>query len=246
VRRRFFVDKFEGDTAFLRDEAAHHLGRVLRAEPGQVYELSDGASVRLGRIEKATRDTIEFSLGETVAARASRLETTLFLSIVKFDRFEWALEKATELGVNAVVPLSAARSEKALVAAAVKRAERWRKILVESAQQARRLRAPTLSTIEKVGEAFEKCSGKAEQGSGVHVMLSERPDARPLKEILASYPEHSISRAVLAIGPEGGWTDEEFEAARPGGFMAASLGSNILRTETAVAAGLACLKFALE
>ena len=123
----------------LRDEAAHHLGKVLRTEPGQLYELSDGAAVWLGRVEKVTRDTVEFSLVERIAACESPLKTTLLLSIVKFDRFEWCLEKATELGVAQIIPLAAARSEKALVAAAAKRAERWRRILLESAQQSRRL-----------------------------------------------------------------------------------------------------------
>jgi 16S rRNA (uracil1498-N3)-methyltransferase len=243
LRRRFFVNEFEGDTAFLRDEAAHHLGRVLRAEPGQVYELSDGATVRLGRIEKATRDHIEFSLGKIVPAHAPRLETTLLLAIVKFDRFEWALEKATELGVSAVVPLSAARSEKGLIAAAAKRSERWRKILVESAQQARRLKPPMLHPVEEVQAAFKRHAGAA---GVVRVMLSERPSARGLKEILGEQAKQETARAVLAIGPEGGWTEDEFAVARASGFLEASLGSNILRTETAVAAGLACLNFALE
>src|SRR5882762_5842897 len=105
-------------------DAAHHLGRVLRAEPGQLYELSDGEHVWLGRIETVGRDRVEFALVEPIASRESALETKLLLSIVKFDSLEWALEKATELGVRAIVPLAAARSEKALLVAADKRAER--------------------------------------------------------------------------------------------------------------------------
>ena len=118
MRRRFFVETFEGDSASLEGDSARHLGKVLRAERGQVYELSDGNSVRLARVEKVGRELIEFALLESVPGRAPRIESTLLLSIVKFDRFEWALEKATELGVNAIVPLAAERSEKALVAAA--------------------------------------------------------------------------------------------------------------------------------
>ena len=124
MRRRFFVDQFTNDRAVMAGEAAHHLGRVLRAEPGQLYELSDGQSVRLGRIEKVGRDRIEFALLEEIPSYQPKIETTLLLSIIKFDAFEWALEKATELGVNAIIPLAAARSEKALLAAAGKRASR--------------------------------------------------------------------------------------------------------------------------
>jgi len=226
LRRRFFVDAFDEKRAVLSGDAAHHLGRVLRAEPGQLYELSDGTSVWLGKIEVAAKDQIEFSLLEPVPARISSLDKTLLLAVVKFDAFEWALEKATELGVNRIVPLAAARSEKGLLVAAGKRAERWGKIVFESSQQARRVRLPAL-----------------EAESQIRLMLSERPEARSLKSVLNGRLAESVA---LAIGPEGGWTDEEFSAARKSGFEEASLGSLILRTETAVAACLASVNYALE
>ncbi|HXT85824.1 MAG TPA: RsmE family RNA methyltransferase, partial [Verrucomicrobiae bacterium] len=112
MRRRFFVEKFESGHAFLRGEGAEHLGRVLRAEPGQLYELSDGAAVWLARVQKISRargsDEIEFVLVEQIPASGSPLEIRLLLSIVKFDRMEWCLEKATELGAGEIVPLAAA------------------------------------------------------------------------------------------------------------------------------------------
>src|SRR5712671_3742958 len=125
MRRRFFVEEFEAGSATLRGEAAHHLGRVLRAETGQLYELSDGHCVWLARTESVGRDEVQFSLVEPLAAPVSIVRTELLLAIVKFDRFEWALEKATELGVEEIGPLAAARSEKGLLTAADKRAERW-------------------------------------------------------------------------------------------------------------------------
>jgi 16S rRNA (uracil1498-N3)-methyltransferase len=243
VRRRFFVKQFDGDKAVLRAESAHHLGHVLRAEMGQSYELSDGESVRLGRVNRIDRDEIEFELTETVAnIEAPRLAITLLLSIVKFDRFEWALEKATELGVDDIVPLSAARTEKGLILAAPKRAERWQRILMESSQQARRLRPPVLHEVESVSERFALAPNKsAERESNIRIILSERGDASPLREVVGGHPRESTHTAALAIGPEGGWTDEEFDEAEAGGFEEASMGSNILRTETAVMAALASL-----
>jgi 16S rRNA (uracil1498-N3)-methyltransferase len=238
VRRRFFVKQFEGDKAVLRAESAHHLGHVLRAEMGQSYELSDGETVRLGRVNRIERDEIEFELTETVADISSpRLAITLLLSIVKFDRFEWALEKATELGVDDIVPLSTARTEKGLILAAPKRAERWQRILMESSQQARRLRPPVLHEVETISQRFAMPSSE----SGLRVILSERSDARPLREILGGHAPESTHSATLAIGPEGGWTDEEFEAATDAIFEEASLGNNILRTETAVMAAIASI-----
>ena len=216
-------------------DAAHHLGRVLRAEPGQLYELSDGERVWLGRIETVGRDRVEFALVEPIASRESALETTLLLSIVKFDSFEWALEKATELGVRAIVPLAAARSEKALLVAAEKRSERWKKILMEAAQQSRRVKVPELKPVQKPSEAYR-------QTAKVKVILSERAEAKPLKEVLDGAQAKQV---ILAFGPEGGWTDDEFSAAESAGFHQASLGSLILRTETAVVAALSNLNYAL-
>ena len=220
----------------MEGEAAHHLGRVLRAQAGQLYELSDGERVYLGRVEKAGRDKIEFALLEELPARPSSLNVTLLLSVVKFDSFEWAIEKATELGVDTIVPLAAARSEKALLGAAGKRAERWKKILLEASQQSRRVRVPSLLALEKPDQAF------ASRQEGLRVMLSERAEAPPFRKVIGSL---EAKHAVLAIGPEGGWTDAEFEEAARAGFREASLGKLVLRTETAVIAGLASLRFAL-
>ena len=233
-------------------EAAHHLGRVLRAQKGQLYELSDGAMVRLARIESVTRDRVEFELLEELPAYRPSVETTLLLSIVKFDAFEWGLEKATELGVSRIVPLAAARSEKALISAAGKRAERWRKILLEASQQSRRLNVPSLEAAVSPAEQFRK------HGLGLRILLSERTEVLGLKKSLVgmdvSGGERGLAQhaaplqrtAALAIGPEGGWTEGELESARGAGFREASLGKLILRAETAVVSALSVLNYALS
>ena len=239
MRRRFFVDQFNGDTAIIAGDTAHHLGRVLRAQPGQLYELSDGQHVRLGRIEKVARDRVEFVLLEDIPAHQPKLDVTLLLSVVKFESFEWALEKATELGVSTIIPLAAERSEKALLDAATKRAERWNKILAEASQQSRRVRVPVLQCVAQPAQAF---GGYAD--SAVKIMLSERADAPSMRQVLAG--DAVRAQAILAIGPEGGWTDAEFAGAHAGGFREASLGKLILRTETAVVAALASINYALS
>ena len=220
----------------MEGEAAHHLGRVLRAQTGQLYELSDGQRVYLGRIESVGRDRIEFALLDELPAAPWPLNLTLLLAVVKFDSFEWAIEKATELGINTIVPLSASRSEKALLTAAPKRAERWKKILLEASQQSRRVRLPALAGLTKPETAF------AVHNDGLPMILSEHADAPPLRKILGEQRE---KKATLAVGPEGGWTDSEFDAARHAGFQEASLGRLILRTETAVVTALASANFAL-
>src|ERR1700752_2306841 len=179
MRRRFFVEKFDEQRAVMEGEAAHHLGRVLRAQVGQLYELSDGASVWLARIENVGRESVEFQLVEKLPVSVPQLNTTLLLSVVKFDAFEWALEKATELSVSRIVPLAAARSEKALLAAAIKRSERWKKILHESSQQSRRVRLPVLDPLTKPELFFRS------HIEGLRILLSESPEAKTLRETLA-------------------------------------------------------------
>jgi 16S rRNA (uracil1498-N3)-methyltransferase len=242
MRRRFFVEEFVTGSAILRGEAAHHLARVLRAETGQLYELSDGQCLWLARTESVGRDEVQFSLVEPLPAPVAPVRIELLLAIVKFDRFEWALEKATELGAEEIVPLAADRSEKGLIAAAGKRAERWKRILAESAQQARRLRIPALRDAAKSRDLFRASAAP------LRLLLSERTGARPLREVLepvALAPRNDDApRVAIAIGPEGGWTDAEFASADACGFVEAALGTNILRTETAVCAALAAVQYA--
>src|SRR6202163_2956056 len=216
MRRRFFVDKFQEGEAVLRGEAAHHLARVLRAEPGQLYELSDGESLWLARTQDIGRDSVAFALLERLPVLLPTLRFTLLLAIVKFDRFEWAIEKATELGADELVPLAAERSEKGLVAASAKRAARWKKVLLESAQQSRRLRVPLLHDAAKPREAFRTANSQA------RVLLSERAGAKPMREVLEPASPTGQNREIvslaIAIGPEGGWTDAEFLVATELGF----------------------------
>jgi len=220
----------------MEGDAAHHLGRVLRAEAGQLFELSDGQRVWLGRVARVARDRVEFALVEELPACRPSVDVTLLLAVVKFDAFEWAIEKATELGVNTIVPLAAARSEKALLTAGPKRAERWKKILVEASQQSRRVNVPSLEALVRPEQSF------AQQKEGLKLLLSEREEAPSMRTVLEG---QKSSKAVIAIGPEGGWTDKELESADRSGFKQVSLGKLILRTETAVIVALANLTYAL-
>ena len=240
MRRRFFVEHFTGTTAVIEGDTAHHLGHVLRAQSGQLYELSDGSAAWLARIESVARNRVEFALLDQLPTPKSAPEITLLLAVIKFDAFEWAIEKATELGVHKIVPLAAARSEKGLLAAAAKRSQRWQKILLESSQQSRRLRIPQLDGLAKPSQSF------AAQSANFRMMLSERSDAPTIRSTLPVAIPAQSRTASLAIGPEGGWTDDELAAARASGFQEASLGQLILRTETAVISALSILNFALS
>jgi 16S rRNA (uracil1498-N3)-methyltransferase len=232
MRRRFLVDSFEAGRAVVRGEDARHLGRVLRARPGQIYELSDGSAVWLAKVAEVQPDSVEFELLKPIEAAKLHLDVTLLLSIIRFAHFEWALEKATEMGVTSIQPVAAVRTDLGLLEAAPKRQARWEKIAREAAQQARRLAPPRIFPLLNPAEAFSQSPAE------LKLMLSERLNLPPLESFR---PSAQIASAALAFGPEGGWTDREAALARETGFQEASLGPLILRTETAVVAALAIL-----
>jgi len=220
------VDEVRNGAAKIEGEGAHHLTRVLRVEAGQKYEITDTHRVWLAEVQTARKSVVEFEVLEELQAGSQLPEATLYLALVKFERFEWAVEKATELGVARIVPVEASRSERGLGEGAKKRVERWRRIAREASEQSRRLNAPEIDNPVR----FEKmlpCD------SAQRLWLDERPGAPAMLKTLPPGP------AALAIGPEGGWSDAERESFRESGWTAASLGPAILRAETAVCAALA-------
>src|SRR5499433_1992759 len=228
TRRRWIADQVSETHAALLGEHARHLAQVLRAHIGQEFEISTGTDVRLGRICNIQPDRVEFDLGPSVG-RDNGLPITIALSIFKFDRMEWAIEKCVELGVTRIIPVIAARTDSHLSAAAVKRSERWRKIAVQAVEQSRRTHLPQISAPAKLTEAVKS-------HSGTRVVLSEVEHTRTLK---SAFVDHSTGSITLAIGPEGGWTSEELQSFVQAGWISASLGNTILRVETAAIAAAA-------
>jgi 16S rRNA (uracil1498-N3)-methyltransferase len=228
TRRRWFADEVSGDRAALVGAHATHLVQVLRAQLGQQFDISTVSGVREGRIVNIAPERVEFELGDVLDA-AQVLDLTLLLSIFKFDRMEWAIEKCVELGVARIIPVIARRTESHLAAAAVKRSERWRKIAVQAVEQSRRTHLPQISAPAKLTEAVKS-------HTGTRVVLSEVEHTRTLK---SGFVDHSMGPITLAIGPEGGWTSEELQSFVQAGWISASLGNTILRVETAAIAAVA-------
>jgi 16S rRNA (uracil1498-N3)-methyltransferase len=229
TRRRWIADEVSGTRAVLVGAHAEHLSHVLRARVGQEFDITTQTAVRRGRITSIAQDRVEFELGDEIPVPVAG-QVTVVLSIFKFDRMEWAIEKCTELEAQRIVPLIARRTEAHLAAAAAKRVDRWRRIALQAAEQSRRISPPEISAPLRLKEAV------AISGS-LRIVLSEVETEAMLKDILQTHPDHS--EVVLALGPEGGWTDEELELFQEAGWISASLGNTILRAETAAIAGLA-------
>lgn len=233
ARRRFFVDSLRNGLAELRGDEARHLTRVLRVEAGQKFEISDNRAAYLAEVAEARGERVVFRVTEALEEPETPLRVTLAAALVKFDRFEWMVEKATELGVERIVPFEAARTEKGLFEASRKRVERWRRIAREASQQSRRTRMPEIADSVK----FE---GAIQEGGGGWRFLLDEEGSRPL---LRAVPEERSAKdsAAVLLGPEGGWTDAEREAARNAAWVPVTLGPQILRAETAASAALAIL-----
>jgi 16S rRNA (uracil1498-N3)-methyltransferase len=236
MRRRFFVDEVRSGRAEISGDDARHLTRVLRVEAGQRYEISDNRNVYLAEIDTARKEHVTFRTLEKLAAPAPTVRLVLCAALIKFDHFEWMIEKATELGVAEIVPVETIRSERGLERAAHKRVERWRRIALEASQQSRRAFLPDVSEPEPLVDVLNR-------EANYKFALDESPAARPLNATLpaARDPQDTVS---ILIGPEGGWTDDERVQFVAAGWSPVSLGPLILRAETAALAALAIVNSA--
>lgn len=232
TRRRWIADTWneERTTAALLGDQAAHLARVLRAQPGQVFDVVAGGFLHRAEVTEVRDDRVTFALHEEREID-NALPVHLLLAVFKFDHFEWAVEKATELGVSRITPVLARRTEKHLAQAAAKRVERWRRIAHEAAQQSRRSDVPTVEDPQSLTLAMQ--TADAEQ----RILLAETEEQNTLRAALSARPAHES--IALAVGPEGGWTSEEMQKFSDSGWRHVTLGPRILRAETAAIAALA-------
>lgn len=236
ARRRFFVDQVHSGEAEIAGDEAQHLTRVLRVETGQIFEISDNRQVYLAEVTTARKSQVVFHVLEKLPLAAPAVRIHLLAGLIKFDHFEWMIEKVTELGVARIIPVICTRTERGLEQAANKRMERWQRIALEASQQSRRDQLPELAGPVRFRDA-------ASHTADFRLLLDEDRSAPPILRQIKT--DRTVSDSVaLAIGPEGGWTPEERTQLLEAGWTAASLGPQILRAETAAIAALAVVSAA--
>jgi 16S rRNA (uracil1498-N3)-methyltransferase len=238
ARRRFFVSEVHKGEARIEGDDARHLTRVLRVETGQRYEISDGERVYLAEVAAARKDWVEFRVIEDVPPALAMVSVTLLASLIKFDHFELLIEQATELGVTEIVPVIATRTETGLEKAVPKRMERWQRIAMEASQQSRRDRLPRIQQACQFEAALKVDATHRfwlDEDSGGLPFAKAVPEKRALEDSVA-----------ILIGPEGGWTPSEREAAASEAWTRIWLGPQILRAETAAIASLAVIMSAWQ
>ncbi len=230
MRRRFFVDEVRNGQAHIEGDDAKHLTKVLRVEVGQRFEISDNRNVYLAEVSIAHKGEVEFRTLEKLPAEPERVRITLCAALIKFDHFEWMIEKATELGVSEIVPVIATRTERGLDRAAEKRIERWRRIVLEASQQSRRAFLPEVVDAVSFKEGLARVAGH-------RYVLDEDPGGQDLLSALPAQRTSADSVALL-VGPEGGWTDAERVSFIAAQWTRVTMGPLILRAETAAMASL--------
>lgn len=227
TRRRWIADKFTDTTASLTGDQALHLARVLRAQPGQIFDVVANGFLRRATVVNVSEQEVAFALGEELEAEAA-LPVHLLLAIIKFDHYEWGLEKLTELGAARITPVIARRTEKHLAHASAKRVERWRRIALEAAKQSRRSDLPQVDDPMPLKQAIAQITAPTK------LLLAETEQ----ENSLAAAVKGVTGAIALAIGPEGGWTPEEMTLFSESGWRHITLGPRILRAETAAIAAL--------
>lgn len=253
TERRLFVSTADWfpDHILVRGEQAHHLKNVLRAQSGEAFDFVDGQGRWAHAMVEAipTRGEVRCRIQKQTFTPSPGEDRLLLLqALIRFEKFEWILEKATELGTTKIIPLLAAHTEAKWREVSGARFERWKKILIEAMKQCRRLHLPVLTKPARFDQAFSKI--KADH----KLFLNERPDTPSLISVCRSRQSFErgspqsppSSRLALAIGPEGGWTRDEVAFAESLGFVPVSLGEGILRAETAALAALAVARYEFE
>src|ERR1700722_12076469 len=200
TRRRGIADEWDEARAYLKGEQAAPLTRALRAPTGRERGRVAGVRVWRAVISGVTGDAVRFALLSEVKADPA-LPVTLLLSVFKFDRMEWIIEKATELGAERFIPMSARRSEKHLVQAASARVERWRRTAREAAKQSRRSDVPVVEDLVSLKSAVHIKAAPP----GLSLLLAEQERSITLYATVQAAVAVERPAVNLAVGPEGGW-----------------------------------------
>ncbi|HXU67918.1 MAG TPA: 16S rRNA (uracil(1498)-N(3))-methyltransferase [Polyangia bacterium] len=241
---RLFVEpsKLTEEIVVLTDEDHRYLTRVLRLDVNDTVTLFDGKSVEAtARITRIGPRALELKIEERRPVEAiERPELTLIQALAKGDKLELVVQKATELGVARIIPVTSARAVARLDAGAMRtlsRRARWQKIAREASRQSGRLDVPEVEGVTALSTALQ-----ASPKDALKLFFWEGARQTSLRDALPDRPPQQI---VFAIGPEGGFTVEEVEAGREAGFIPVGLGPRVLRTETAALVVLSILGYAL-
>ena len=235
---RFFIKEEQicGELIRIEGADAHHIARVLRMKEGEELLLCDFFNTEYRTVIRTLSG--DFVEAEIVEKRAGASEmpfpVVLYMALPKGDKMEWIIQKAVELGVNAIVPFSSAYTVVKLdEKSAEKKRERWQKIAKSAAEQCGRGIVPEILAVRSFSQALEDClarGARAPEG-GLSFICYEKEEARPLPALLSDHPAPGF--IGFFVGSEGGFSEKEVAAALEKAILPVGLGKRILRCETA-------------
>jgi 16S rRNA (uracil1498-N3)-methyltransferase len=235
-RRRFYVPRnsIQEGTACLPSDQSHHLRDVLRIGSGEIVEIFDGAgNGYIGEVD-LTDSLVYVRKLQSIPIEEPQSHLILAAALIKSSKFEWILQKATELGIQEIIPLKTRFSEIEIPSGKVTlRLERWDRIIREASKQCRRSSTPRMHAPR----AFADLVSDENLSSCSRFFLYEKA-SKPWR------PEHEAlsERVVICIGPEGGWDSGEIQRAGETGWQVCSLGPWVLRAETAAIAAVSIIQ----
>lgn len=234
-------ERITGNSAFVADrDEQHHLARALRKKPGDAVRFVDGEGWIYDGVLVCLKPEIEIEIRDRWRDCETELpEVTLAPSLLKGPRLDTVVEKATELGIAAILPMRSARTVAGGCGPAGQRLDRWRRIALSAMKQSLRARLPRIEPVT----TMEDVVGTVSSFDLALIAWEEEKERRPG---LAAGLDAKARRVLLMIGPEGGFTGEEIVMAREAGMVTVSLGRSRLRSDTAAIAGLALLMAALD
>ncbi len=233
-RHRFFAPpaRLFDSRIILDAEESHHLARVLRLLPGATVFAFDGNSAEYEcEVARVSKEATELNVIARLSNEVeSPLSLTLAQALVKGDKFDWVVQKATELGVTRIVPLVTEHSEFRKAEGRELRLQRWRRIALEATKQCGRRKLIEMAEAQSFQQFCEA------ETDGLRLIFSER-GGKTLAEVARS------NAVTLTIGPEGGWSESELRFAETQGFLPIHLGNRILRTETAAVTAVSLAQY---
>ncbi len=230
----------EGKLLDIKKDTFQYIKNVLRMRPGDTLSLFDGrGSEHEAVIIALSEGSLSLKIGKKITVEGSNLNVTVAQSLPKGGKMDFIIQKSTELGADRIIPFTSSRTIPRLSESkAGERCKRWRKIAIEASRQCGRAKIPEVTEIA----TFEEMLTMRDEES-LGILLWEGESERGIKKLLRDERYHPFEKFFVVVGPEGGFSKKEVERATSHNFISATMGTLILRTETAPLAILSILQY---
>jgi len=240
MSKRFYLSPADihAGEAVLRGKEAHHVAHVMRMKVGEPLTLFDGKGRQYeGVIREILKQEVAVSLHAPMEEDRRGISISVACALPRHSRMEQVIEKLTEIGVAAILPLSTERTVPRVEGEREeKKLARWRRIATEASKQCGAARLPEISNVYSFSEVLDRSSEY-----DLAILLS--PEGSPLRDYLRA---KEANKVILLVGPEGGWSEREIVAAKKAGWVSVSLGRQILKVDTACIAASSILHYVLD